>query len=98
MGEYFTSDVNDYEMLSPNASKISEWKYNKNMELRLSFNTEVKAMSDQLHDETSHETQKIKKSRGIKNVTFDDLVQIKYGVKSELMKSIMNLDKKSVLT
>ena len=54
--------------------------------MSLEFNGAVETMHAQLHDEISHINQKIKDACGSENVTFEDLVQFKYGVESGLMK------------
>ena len=60
----------------------------------LEFNRAVEATHAQLHDGTSQINQNIKDAYGIKNIIFEDWVQIKCAVESKIMKDTMNPDMK----
>ena len=88
----FAGDINDYENLSLNAPKVTDWKSEDESIVNLQFNTAAEEMHGQLNNEISHITRKIVDACGKAKVSFEDLVQLKYGKDSELMKTFMNSD------
>ena len=73
----FFGDSKDYDLISANAPKLSDWKEN-NAHVSVGFNQSTKEMHDQLK-KLSHFTNKLKHARGSEIVPFEDVVNIQYG-------------------
>ena len=85
----FFGDSKDYDLLSANAPKLSEWK-DANASVSVGFNQCSRELHDQLRNELSHVTSKLKIACGSQIVTFEDLVDVKYGADSEIMKAFLS--------
>ena len=82
----FFGDSKHYDSLSANSLKLSDWK-EKNSHVSVGFNHGTKELHDQLRKELIHVTNKIKIVCGSEILAFEDLVDIKYGSDSEIMKA-----------
>ena len=87
----FSGDSQDYDLLSANAPKFSDWK-DTNASVSVGFNQCSRELHDQLRNEWSHVTSKLKIACGSQIVTFEDLVDVKYGNDSEIMKAFLSSD------
>ena len=74
-------------MLLANAPKLSHWK-ETNDHVSAGFNHSTKELHNQLRKELSHINNKLKLACGSEIVAFEDLVNIKYGPDSEIMKYV----------
>ena len=81
----FSSDSEDYDLLSANDPKLSDWK-EKNSRVSVGLSRSTKELHDQLRNELSHVTSKLKLACGSEIVSFEYLVDIKHGTDSEIMK------------
>ena len=77
--KYFSGDVNDYENLSLNAPKATDWKNEDGTEVNLELNAAAEEIHRQLHNQISHITRKIIEKCGKAKVSFEDLVELNYG-------------------
>ena len=94
VANYFSSDSEDYDFLSANAPKLSDWK-ETNSHVSVGFNNATKELHDQLRKELSHVTNKLKLACGSEIVSFEYLVHIEHGPDSEIIKSFMSSDAKT---
>ena len=87
----FSGDSQDYDLLLANAPKFSDWK-DTNASVSVGFNQCSRELHDQLRNELSHVTSKLKIACGSQIVTFEDLVDVKHGTDSEIMKAFLSSD------
>ena len=90
----FSGDRKDYDLLSVNAPKLSDWK-ETNAHVSVGFNHSTKELHDQLRKKMSHVTNKLKLACGSEIVSFEDSINMTYGPDSEIIKAFTLSDVKT---
>ena len=88
LNDDFVGDNDDFGDLSSQAPKLIDWKQ-KEKKIEIGFNTSCQETHKQLQNETIHVTNKLKKACGKEDISYDDLINLKYGEDSEIIQTFL---------
>ena len=91
----FTGDNLDYQLLSDDAPAMNEQKEHEK-EINLGFNVAQVEAHATLHNELNHLRKKIKQACQKDVITFEDLVDLKHGPESEIARTFLTSNVKSL--